>query len=177
MPDRPLSHETTKSLGRDRGPCFYEAALRYAGSLWLQDLPARSLLLINRALGADLKGDEPIIEEWPLPYRAIPWILVHRSDRVFIGNPRRHYQHLATRMVEPRKELRSWRAWACWYLSTVILPENAFPPDRLQIETEGISEPSGEEIGDQLERLGFPREKLLWEEACKFALTLIKQPE
>ena len=176
-PEAPLGHETTKSLGRDRGPVFYEAALRYAGSLWLQGLPARTLLLINRALGADLRGDEPILEDWPPPYRAIPWILAHRPDQEFIGNPRRHYQHLATRMVEPRKELRSWRAWACWYLSTLVLPEAEFPPDRLQIETEGIREPSEEEIGRQLERLGFPREKDRWEEACKFALTLVNPPE
>lgn len=164
-PQEPLTHLVMAPFRKGRGDDFYEMALTYAGSLWLQGLPARSLLLINRALGADLAGNEAILETRPLPYAAVRWILEHRSEEeaYFIGNPRRHYQHLATRMVPPRKTQRSWRAWACWYLSVQVLPTEAYPADELQIQTEGIVEPSRDQISEALDIYGIPGERVLWE--------------
>lgn len=147
----------------DRGADFYEQALKCAQSLWLQGFPAQSLLQINRALGADLKSGERILETWPLPYRAAVWVMREREAGQFIGNPRRHYQHLATRMVEPRKDQRSWRAWACWHLACRLFPD--YPADEKQIAEEGIVEPSREAIVEGLGTYGLPGEVSLWEEA------------
>ena len=168
LPAKVWTHHAMAALGRERGAAFYETALHYAGSLWLQGLPARSLLLINRALGADLRGDEAVLQRWPLPYAAVRWILEHRPDEEthFIGNPRRHYQHLATRMVPPRKRQRMWRAWACWYLARQILPDERFPADRRQIREEGMVEPSREAICQGLEAHGITGERSVWEEAA-----------
>ena len=164
--DAPLSHLVMAPFRTERGVDFYETALAYAASLWLQGLPARSLLLINRALSADLFGDEPVLDQWPLPYAAAAWVISNRPEPAadfFIGNPRRHYQHLATRMVPPRKEQRLWRAWACWYLSTLILPRDEFPADEKQIADEGVIEPTQAMISDGLQNHGLPGECELWE--------------
>ncbi|MGK0189123.1 MAG: hypothetical protein ACI9R3_004940 [Verrucomicrobiales bacterium] len=163
IPASALDSSHTRLLGRERGSTFYLAALEYAQSLWLQGFPARSLLLVNRALGADLQGDESALEEWPLPYSAAAWIMSHRLEEQFIGNPRRHYQHLATRMVEPRKELRCWRAWACWFMACRIFPD--YPADQKQIAEEGVIEPDKVTISDHLHRLGTNGETNLWEQA------------
>lgn len=165
IPTEPLTHLVMAPFRKVRDAAFYETALNYAGSLWLQGLPARSLLLINRALGADLSGDEAVLETCPLPYAAVRWILEHRSEdeAYFIGNPRRHYQHLATRMVPPRKTQRSWRAWACWSLAMQVLPVEDYPADELQIQNEGIVEPTFIQIAEALESYGLPGERALWE--------------
>ena len=70
--------------------------------------------LLDRAFGADLAPGEPVLAAWPLPYAAMAWLLQHTPPETFIGNPRVHFQHLADRMNEPRREQRRWRAWACW---------------------------------------------------------------
>ena len=166
----PLTHESMAGLRTDRGEVFYETALAYASSLWLQGLPARCLLLINRAFSADLQGDEPILERYPWPYAAVAWVLRHRpqpEDRYFIGNPRRHYQHLATRMVPPRLEQRRWRAWACWYLAKQILPPDAFPADAKQIADKGVVEPSQGLIAERLDQYGLPGECSLWAQCSR----------
>ena len=167
MPERPLGPDSTRSLGRDRGPVFYEAALNYGHSLWLRGLPARGILLLNRAMGCDLDGSEAIVRQWPIPYEAMVWILQSRNIEDFIGNPRRHWQHLATRMVEPRKALRTARAWACWYLSRLILPD--YPADEVQIAEEGVVEPSVGEIEGSIQRLGLPGELSVWHRAVRLA--------
>lgn len=146
--------------GDDRGAGFYFRALEYAQSLWLQGFPARAILLLNRAMGADLQGNEPILQQWPLPYPAVGWLLQHHAPEHFLGNPRRHWQHLATRMSGPRAELRTWRAWACWRMACLALPD--MPPDEKQLEEEGIREPGEEEIASNLDRLGYPGETALW---------------
>ena len=164
--EAPLSHLVMAPFRKERGVEFYKTALTYAASLWLQGLPARSLLLINRALSADLTGHEPILDEWPLPYQAAAWVMANRpqpAETFFIGNPRRHYQHLATRMVPPRKDQRQWRAWACWYLATLLLPSDAFPADAKQIAEEGVIEPTPLAIAEALEQHGLPGERALWE--------------
>lgn len=161
---QPLTAAFINALGDDRGPDFYEAALCYAASLWLQGLPARSILLLNRALGADVPAGAPVLRKWPLPYAAIAWILQHARSEHFLGNPRRHWQHLATRMSGPRAELRTWRAWACWRLARIILPD--LPADEVQLAEEAVREPQEAEISSFLERLGLPGEAALWAESC-----------
>jgi hypothetical protein len=167
VPERPLGPQATRSLGGDRGVAFYEAALNYGHSLWLRGLPARAILLLNRAMGCDLDGDEAIVQRWPMPYEAMVWVLQSRKIEDFIGNPRRHWQHLATRMVEPRKELRTARAWACWHLSRLVLPD--YPADELQIEREGVVEPAVAEIEAWIDGMGLPGELDVWRRAVVMA--------
>ncbi|MBL9155537.1 MAG: hypothetical protein JNK37_23875 [Verrucomicrobiales bacterium] len=152
----------------DRGGDFYLQALKCAQSLWLQGFPAQALLQINRALGADLQGGEPVLGDWPLPYRAAVWVMRRREADQFIGNPRRHYQHLATRMVEPRKTQRAWRAWACWYLACRIFPD--CPADEKQLAEEGIVEPDRAAIVAGLAVHGLADEVAGWELAEALAL-------
>jgi hypothetical protein len=154
VPERVLGAEHTRSLGKDRSGRFYLAALEYGHSLWLQGFPARGILLLNRAMGCALEEEGALLEKWPIPYEAMLWILRnHRVGEDFIGNPRRHWQHLATRMAPgPRAELRTWRAWACWYLACRELPE--MPADEVQIREEGVVEPTLGEIEGGIRRLG-----------------------
>ena len=161
----PLTAASVAALGEERGPAFYLAALHYAQSLWRQGFPARAILLCNRALGADLHGHEPVVHQWPLPYWAIGWLLVNHGAEHFIGNPRRHWQHLATRMSGPRADLRTWRAWACWRMACVALPH--FPADEKQLAEEAVREPSEEEIATHLQLLGHPGEVDLWREVLE----------
>ncbi len=162
--DEPQTAAAMRRHGKNRGPAFYEAALTCGQSLWLQGLPAQAMLQINRAFGADLASDDPVLESWPLPYPAMAWVMVERTEDQFIGNPRRHFQHLATRMVEPRKELRTWRAWACWWMSRLIFPD--YPADEEQIANEGIAEPTFAVISAQLAKTGHPGEVEIWASVC-----------
>lgn len=162
--DDSLSAVSMRRVGGDRGGAFYELALRCAQSLWQRSLPAQAILLLNRAFSADLNGRETVLEEWPLPYAAMRWIMEQRGEGQFIGNPRRHFQHLATRMVEPRRELRTWRAWACWAIACEVFPDA--PGDLVQIEREGVVEPTWPEILTELKIRGLPGEAELWREVC-----------
>lgn len=137
-------------LGGDPG-AYYTFALKCAQSLWLQGKPAQALLQLNHALGVDMEPDSEALLQWPLPYQAIVWILTRRHEEGFLGNPVRHYQHLASRMSGPRKELRSWRAWACFHLAEQVLPTDEFPRDRRQIEREQLKIPPWDQV---LEGLG-----------------------
>ena len=158
------------ALGKDRGPVFYEASLRYAQSLWRCGLPAQAMLQCNRALACSLSGDEEVLHRLPLPYEAMLWLMQNRQDDQFIGNPRRHFQHLATRMVEPFKELRTWRAWACWYLAKSVLPENEFPADWKQIRAEGVVEPVFSEIAMRLRALSPANDEEVWLKAAALVM-------
>jgi hypothetical protein len=164
-----LTAASLAPLAGDRGTKFYEAALVYSQSLWLQGYPARAILLLNRAMGCDFTGGEPVLSRWPLPYKAAAWMLRNHLPEHFIGNPRRHWQHLATRMVEPRKELRTWRAWACWRMACLLFPD--MPGDEVQIAKEGVREPTEEEIAGHLETFGIPGEVLVWQEALTYCIT------
>lgn len=142
--------------GEARDDGFYLTALTYAHHLWQRGLAARAILSLDRALGANLCGDEPVLRQWPLPYAAMAWFLRHTPENVFIGNPRVHFQHLADRMNEPRREQRRWRIWACWAICRVVRPE--FPPD----PKHQVTEPSIEEIDARLHDHGIPGEARLW---------------
>lgn len=118
--------------------------------------------MLNRAMGA--KFPPGSIAE-PMPYRAVGWILRHGEAVGFLGNPRRHFQHLATRMSGGETERRIARAWACWELARRINP--AWEADARQIEEEGIVEPSFEQVATGLERYGLPGEVDDWRRAME----------
>ena len=118
----------------DRGAEFYFACLEYGHALWQQGFAARALLCLDRALGADLTGEEPVLREFPLPYAAMAWLIAFTPPERAVGNPRVHFQHYADRMNEPRREQRRWRAWACWALTRAVRPELPADPKHTVIE-------------------------------------------
>lgn len=145
---------------------FYEAALGYAQSLWLEGKPAQALLQMNKAMMADLRGGADGPEdvdgrssEWMLPYAAKLWVMRMTPEDEFMGNPVRHYQHLATRMSGVRSELRALRAWACFHLAEKHLPTAEHPRDERQIMREGVLVPDWEEVAGGLDRLGLAGER------------------
>ena len=152
-----MNAKALTSLGDERGPTFYLTALTYGHYLWQRGLAARATLCLDRALGADLRGDEPVLREWPLPYAAMAWFLRHTPPDVFIGNPRVHFQHLADRMNEPRREQRRWRAWACWAIARAARPE--WPAD----PKHAVTEPPVDAIAAQLDAHGLSGETELWQ--------------
>ncbi len=141
---------------QERGAAFYHACLEYGHHLWQQQLPARALLCLDRAMGADLKGDEPVLNEFPLPYAAMVWFMRHTPPDVFIGNPRVHFQHYADRLKEPRRNQRRARAWACWALACEI--NSNWPGD----PKHDVVEPTLEQIAHDLGNHGHPEESTLW---------------
>lgn len=144
-------------LGGDRGPQFYLTALTYGHFLWQKGLAARAALCLDRALGADLKGEEEVLRDWPLPYAAMAWFISRTPHEVFIGNPRVHFQHLADRMNEPRRDQRRWRAWACWALTRAVRPD--WPGDPRHT----VTEPTVADIYEKLSRHGLRGESDLWQ--------------
>lgn len=147
----------------DRGAAFYFACLEYGHALWKTGFAARSLLCLDRALGADLRGDEPVLREWPLPYAAMAWLISRTPPGVFIGNPRVHFQHYADRVNEPRREQRRWRAWACWALARAVKPELPGDPRHRVVE------PTLDEIAAALRAHGHAGEEELWRNALRRA--------
>jgi hypothetical protein len=139
-----------------RGEGFYFSCLEYAQTLWQRGLAARALLCLDRAMGAELSGEEVILNDWPLPYAAMAWCIAQTPTTVFIGNPRVHFQHYAGRMNEPRREQRRWRAWACWALTRAVRSE--FPAD----PRHAVVEPQIEEITAALEQHGLRGESARW---------------
>jgi hypothetical protein len=147
----------------DRGAEFYQDCLEYGHALWQRGFAARAVLCLDRALGADLHGDEPVLTAWPLPYAAMAWLVAHTPADVFLGNPRVHFQHYAGRMNEPRREQRVARAWACWALVRVVCPDLPGDPKHR------IEEPTLEEIAAALVVHGHAGEVDLWRAAMKNA--------
>ena len=140
----------------DRGAEFYGDCLEYGHALWQRGLAARAILCLDRALGAELRGDEAVLSQWPLPYAAMRWLIASTPPDVFVGNPRVHFQHFADRMNEPRRDQRRWRAWACWALVRAVRPE--FPADPRHI----VVEPTRDEITAALRAHGLPGEAEIW---------------
>ncbi len=149
-----------RSLNRfrqhDRGKDFYYACLRYGQFLWERRLAGRAILCLDRAMGAELQGNEPILEKWPVPYEALVWILTSCPTENFVGNPRVHFQHYADRLKGPRAEQRRWRAWACWRLTCIVTPH--WPGDPKHV----VEAPTDDSIGQGLNRHGFAGEELMW---------------
>lgn len=145
------------ACGTERGPRFYLTALTYGQFLWQRARAARAVLCLDRAFGADLAPGDPVLAAWPLPYAAMAWLLRHTPPEIFLGNPRVHFQHLAARMNEPRREQRRWRAWACWALARSLRPE--WPGD----PRHRVVEPAPAMIAAQLTAHGHPGEVLRWQ--------------
>ena len=107
-------------------------------------------------MGAELTGDEPILQQHPLPYHAMAWLIGHTPRDVFLGNPRVHFQHYADRMNEPRREQRRWRAWACWALARAVRPDLPNDPKHR------VTEPTLAAIEAALRAHGHRGEPELW---------------
>lgn len=148
---------------QERGADFYFGCLEYGHALWQRGLAARALLCLDRAFGAELSGQEPILQSWEMPYAATAWMIARTPDGVFIGNPRVHFQHYADRMNEPRREQRRWRAWACWALTRAVAP--GLPGDPRHV----VTEPSAMQIESALEANGLPGEVAVWRAALDLA--------
>ena len=157
-------HMVTRSLGPMKCDRYYFAALSYAQSLWRQGKPAQAILQLNKAFMSDLRGDEEVLERFPAPYAALVWILENRPEDRFLGNPVRHFQHLATRVSGDRREIRSWRAWACFHLSQRVLPGEEFSPDEEQVAMELIIFPPWEGVVEAIRRTGWRGEAEVLEE-------------
>lgn len=143
----------------DQGGAFFLTALRYGQYLWAQNLPARALLAVDRALYADLKGGEPELTAHPLPYAAIAWMVANNPEDTFTGNARVHYQHLADRVKGDRADQKKWRAWAAWALVRRVCP--GLPAD----PKHAVVEPTETEIGAGLDKHGVPGETSMWRAA------------
>jgi hypothetical protein len=155
QPGGVLGPEVTRELAGERGVAYYRAALCYAQSLWREGKPAQAILQLNKAFTARLAADAAVLGEWPAPYRALGWMLRERPDGVFLGNPVRHFQHLATRVRGLDRELRAWRAWGCFHLARRVLPEDGFPVDAEQVEREGLAFPEWDQVLAELGRRGW----------------------
>jgi len=142
--------ERMRAQGRRRDGEFFRAACRCAQTLWLEGKPAQALLQLNRALAVEPRF---VASAEVLPYRAMRWIIEH-AGAGFLGNPVRHFQHLATRVNEPNRELRSWRAWACFHLARGVLDRAEFPRDEEQITAENLVVPTWAETLVALARVG-----------------------
>jgi hypothetical protein len=150
-----------RAHGQERGPAFFCTALEYAQFLWQNGCPGRAILCLDRAFGAQLIQGDPIVARWPLPYAALAWLLTHSPPGVFLGNPRTHFQHLADRMNAPRREVRRWRAWACWIIVRRTLPHLAGDPRHL------VEEPDEAKVAEELTCHGQVAEPGLWREVLE----------
>lgn len=150
----------TRKHGRERGAAFYQDALRYAQSQWVSGKPAQALLQLDKAWMADLSGDDPVLVTHPPPYQALVWIMWEAASGNcgYLGNPVRHFQHLASRMSGPRAEIRSWRAWLCFHLAESTLPAAGFPRDGRQLVREGLWIPGTSRCLIEISRRGWKGE-------------------
>ena len=153
----------TRRHGRERGGAFYQDALRYGQSLWISGKPAQAILQLDKAWMADLPASHPVFASDPAPYQALAWILRRAAagDCGYLGNPVRHFQHLASRMSGPRSEIRAWRAWLCFHLAECALPRAEFPRDGRQIGREGLWIPGRTRALTAVAGLGWPGEAKL----------------
>ena len=165
LPQIAASHDfsITRRHGADKGAAFYLDALRYAQSLWISRKPAQAILQINKSFMADLSADDPVLAAHPPAYQALVWIMreAEMGDRGFLGNPVRHFQHLASRMTGPRAEIRSWRAWHCYHLAASHLDPARFPRDGDQIAREGLWIPGRQRAIEEITKRGWPGETTL----------------
>jgi len=150
----------TRRHQQAKGAEFYYDALRYSQSQWIAGKPAQAILQLNKAWMADLSGGEPELLANPPPYQALAWILEKASGGGcgYLGNPVRHFQHLASRMSGPRGEIRSWRAWVCFHLAEKILNHADYPRDGDQIAREGLWIPNYQRARNEIAAKGWPGE-------------------
>lgn len=155
-PRAAMDHRVFADHGAARDAAFFATALEYGNFLWCRGLAARAILCLDRALCAELLGDEPVLARWPLPYRALAWVLARAPAGTLVGNPRVHYQHLADRLRGPRQEQRAARAWAGWAVTRVVRPE--LPGDPRHV----VTEPGESDVAAALRAHGIAGEAELW---------------
>ena len=144
----------TRRHGGGKGPEFYGDALRYAQSLWLEGKPAQAILQMNKAWMAEAPDGV-----WPPPYRALAWVMERGrgGEAGFMGNPVRHFQHLASRMSGPRAEVRAVRGWVCFHLAERVCGPG-FARDGRQAAREGLWIPGWRWALAELRKKGWPGE-------------------
>lgn len=135
---------------RDAAMCG--AARRCAQSLWRQGKTAQAILQLNRVLASRACWDDGGLAG--NPYAALQWMLARPAEGAFMGNPVRHFQHLATRMSGEDAGLRTWRAWACFWISRRALDAAGFPVDEDQVRREGLVFPEPDEVVRRLDEIG-----------------------
>lgn len=153
-----LSWRELNALRDDQGEELYLLCLEYGQQLWLENLPARALLAVDRALYCDVSADAECLKHYPLPYAAIGW-LVSQPTEQFTGNARVHYQHLADRVKGDRAAQKKWRAWAAWAITRRARPDLVADPDHV------VTEPTPSEIRQALRLHGIKGEVETWEKA------------
>lgn len=161
--DRPWPARELSRPGRGgRASDLCQVALCCAQWKWLAGQPGQALLMLNRIFALGCPREPELSGCAWLPYRAVGWILQQPKPCGFIGNPRRHFQHLATRMPPGADAaVRIWRAWACWALACQV-GRAEWVADFEQLRRERISEPGLDEVAAGLERFGVPGEAALW---------------
>lgn len=163
--DLMLTHRCLTELDAQAQPSqFYFTALQYGHTLWHKSHAGRAILAVTRALYADVPANDPILNDWPLPYVALAWIIKNHSSDDFPGNPRISFQHQATRLRGERQALRRARAWAVWAIIRKVRP--SLPAD----DEQDFTAPTIEEIEKLLQEYGHPNEAALWIDVLKNAL-------
>ena len=155
---RLLNWRDLSALRDKQGPELYRLCLEYGQQLWLDELPARALLAVDRALYCDVREGDVVLAQHAMPYRAIGWMVRQPSDQ-FTGNARVHYQHLADRVRGERAELKKWRAWAAWAVTRHVRPDLAGDPRH------AVVEPTPADIEAGLRAYGLPSEIAEWRKA------------
>jgi len=156
-----MSHRCLTDLERNT-PEFYFKALQYGHYLWCQGHAGRAILALTRALYTDLASNDPVLQQWPLPYAALRWMVANHSSDDFPGNPRISFQHQATRLRGPRRELRRARAWAVWALIRKARPNLPGDP------ADPVEEPGQAQIEEMLRTFGQQNEAPLWRAVMEF---------
>lgn len=149
----------TRKHRSECGQAFYQACLELSQAFWLQQKPAQAILQLNKAA---------FVPSQPCPYPALVWFLQNQKPGLFIGNPVRHFQHLASRMSGDHSVLRAWRAWACFHLAEGTLPSSDFPRDHDQIAKEDLIIPDFAAVEKNLPTCDASR--------LSEALTLVNKP-
>lgn len=160
-PRASMSYRDVRSAGLVGVDAYYLTNLHYGHFLWRQGHGGRATLALTRALYADVAETASVLQQWPLPYAAIGWVVRHHSSDDFPGNPRISFQHQATRMRGHRNEIKRARAWAVWSIIRVARP--SLPADTKQ----AIKEPQLETIEAGLRRWGHCNESSVWRKALE----------
>ena len=158
-PQQEMSYRNLRELRGGNIEAFYLTALSYGHYLWLKGYSGRAILAITRALYANLPADAEVLREWPLPYRALHWIVANHPSQDYPGNPRISFQHQATRLRGDRVAIRRARAWAVWKLICSAKPD--LPADT----TQGIKQPTLGEIEQGIVKHGHSNEVQIWQSA------------
>jgi len=153
----PLAITHPKTHRADCDKEYFHACLELAQSLWRNGTPAQAILQIDKSFMADHSND---IHKC---YLSILWIIKHTPKEQFLGNPVRHFQHLASRMnlSQPNAELRIWRAWGCLHLTEKL--SHIYPRDQQQIEKENLTIPTMDETLDKITELSDIQESVFLE--------------